>query len=79
LSNISVIIGAAAGGFVLFLLLLLALVGLYAFHQKKRAEKATEQSNPFGMGRFTAYLPLSLSLILEVSFSQCLLLFMEMQ
>lgn len=40
LSNISVIIGAAAGGFVLFLLLLLALVGLYAFHQKKRAEKA---------------------------------------
>ncbi|KAL3729194.1 hypothetical protein ACJRO7_026312 [Eucalyptus globulus] len=47
LSNISVIIGAAAGGFVLFLLLLLALVGLYAFHQKKRAEKAAEQSNPF--------------------------------
>lgn len=44
-SNIGVIIGAAAGGFVL--LLLLALVGVYAFRQKKRAEKATEQSNPF--------------------------------
>ncbi|KAL3729196.1 hypothetical protein ACJRO7_026314 [Eucalyptus globulus] len=43
--NISVIVGAAAGGFVL--LLLLAFVGVYAFCQKKRAEKATEQSNPF--------------------------------
>ncbi|XP_056163409.1 leucine-rich repeat receptor protein kinase HPCA1-like isoform X3 [Syzygium oleosum] len=43
--NIGVIIGAAAGGFVL--LSLLALVGAYAFRQKKRAEKATEQSNPF--------------------------------
>ncbi|KAF8019249.1 hypothetical protein BT93_G0044 [Corymbia citriodora subsp. variegata] len=44
-SNIGVIVGAAAGGFVL--LSLLALVGVYAFRQKKRAEKATEQSNPF--------------------------------
>ncbi|XP_030473600.2 leucine-rich repeat receptor protein kinase HPCA1-like isoform X1 [Syzygium oleosum] len=44
-SNIGVIVGAAAGGFVL--LSLLALVGIYAFRQKKRAEKATEQSNPF--------------------------------
>lgn len=56
-SNIGVIVGAAAGGFVL--LSLLALVGIYAFRQKKRAEKATEQSNPFGMGRFTADLPLT--------------------
>ncbi|KAK3419483.1 hypothetical protein EUGRSUZ_G00040, partial [Eucalyptus grandis] len=44
-SNIGVIVGAAAGGFVL--LSLLALAGVYAFRQKKRAEKATEQSNPF--------------------------------
>ncbi|KAK3419484.1 hypothetical protein EUGRSUZ_G00041 [Eucalyptus grandis] len=44
-TNIGVIIGAAAGGFVL--LMLLALVGVYAFRQKKRAEKATEQRNPF--------------------------------
>ncbi|KAK3419482.1 hypothetical protein EUGRSUZ_G00039 [Eucalyptus grandis] len=44
-SNIGVIVGAAAGGFAL--LLLLALVGVYAFRQKKRAEKAAEQSNPF--------------------------------
>ncbi|KAF8019244.1 hypothetical protein BT93_G0043 [Corymbia citriodora subsp. variegata] len=44
-SNIGIIVGAPAGGFVL--LSLLALVGVYAFCQKKRTEKATEQSNPF--------------------------------
>ncbi|KAF8033885.1 hypothetical protein BT93_C0225 [Corymbia citriodora subsp. variegata] len=44
-SNIGVIVGALAGGFVL--LSLLALVGVYAFRQKKRTEKATVQSNPF--------------------------------
>ncbi|KAJ6715608.1 LEUCINE-RICH REPEAT-CONTAINING PROTEIN [Salix viminalis] len=44
-SNTGVIIGAAAGGCVLLLLLLGA--GLYAHRQKKRAEKATEQNNPF--------------------------------
>ncbi|KAL2339315.1 hypothetical protein Fmac_013761 [Flemingia macrophylla] len=44
-SNIGIIIGAAVGGSVLILLLLLA--GLYAFRQKKRAEKAIDQSNPF--------------------------------
>ncbi|KAK7387637.1 hypothetical protein VNO78_22424 [Psophocarpus tetragonolobus] len=44
-SNIGIIIGAAVGGSVLLLLLLLA--GLYAFRQKKRAEKAIGQSNPF--------------------------------
>jgi len=49
-SNTGVIIGAVAGGSVLLLLLLGA--GLYAHRQKKRAEKATEQNNPFGMKRF---------------------------
>ncbi|RDX81659.1 putative leucine-rich repeat receptor-like protein kinase, partial [Mucuna pruriens] len=44
-SNIGIIIGAAVGGSVFLLLLLLA--GLYAFRQKKRAEKAIGQSNPF--------------------------------
>ncbi|XP_011028449.1 PREDICTED: probable leucine-rich repeat receptor-like protein kinase At5g49770 isoform X3 [Populus euphratica] len=44
-SNTGVIIGAVAGGSVLLLLLLGA--GLYAHRQKKRAEKATEQNNPF--------------------------------
>ncbi|XP_020230734.1 probable leucine-rich repeat receptor-like protein kinase At5g49770 isoform X2 [Cajanus cajan] len=44
-SNIGIIIGAAVGGLVLLLLLLLS--GLYAFRQKKRAEKAIDQSNPF--------------------------------
>ncbi|KAI4296125.1 hypothetical protein L6164_036109 [Bauhinia variegata] len=43
--NIGIIIGAAVGGSVLLVLLLLA--GVYAFCQKKRAEKALEQSNPF--------------------------------
>ncbi|KAK9286891.1 hypothetical protein L1049_015298 [Liquidambar formosana] len=42
--NIGIIIGAAAGGSVLVLLLLLAVV--YAFCQKRRAERATE-NNPF--------------------------------
>ncbi|KAK7843348.1 putative leucine-rich repeat receptor-like protein kinase [Quercus suber] len=40
-----VIIGAAVGGTVLLLLLLLA--GVYAFRQKRRAERASEQLNPF--------------------------------
>nr|POF11971.1 putative leucine-rich repeat receptor-like protein kinase [Quercus suber] len=40
-----VIIGAAVGGIVLLLLLLLA--GVYAFRQKRRAERASEQLNPF--------------------------------
>ncbi|CAJ1941593.1 unnamed protein product [Sphenostylis stenocarpa] len=43
--NIGIIIGAAVGGLVLLVLLVLA--GLYAFRQKKRAEKAIGQSNPF--------------------------------
>ncbi|KAM4126248.1 hypothetical protein ACB094_01G373500 [Castanea mollissima] len=43
--SIGVIIGAAVGGTVLLLLLLLA--GGYAFHQKRRAERASEQLNPF--------------------------------
>jgi hypothetical protein len=41
-----IIIGAAVGGSVLLSLLVLA--GVYAFHQKKRAERAIEQNNPFG-------------------------------
>ncbi|KAA8545360.1 hypothetical protein F0562_020144 [Nyssa sinensis] len=44
-SSMGIIIGAAIGGSVLVLLLLLA--GVYAFHQKKRAERATKQNNPF--------------------------------
>ncbi|KAK4846375.1 hypothetical protein QYF36_016505 [Acer negundo] len=41
---IGVIIGTAAGGCVLLLLLVLA--GVYAYHRKRRAEKANDQ-NPF--------------------------------
>ncbi|KAL6329194.1 hypothetical protein AAG906_014803 [Vitis piasezkii] len=44
-SNTGIIIGAAVGGSLLVLLLLFA--GVYAFRQKRRAERATEQSNPF--------------------------------
>ncbi|XP_059440378.1 leucine-rich repeat receptor protein kinase HPCA1-like [Corylus avellana] len=40
-----IIIGAAVGGSILLLLLVIA--GEYAFHQKKRAKRATEQNNPF--------------------------------
>nr|POE45962.1 putative leucine-rich repeat receptor-like protein kinase [Quercus suber] len=43
--SIGVIIGAAVGGTILLLLLLLA--GVYAFRQKGRAERASEQLNPF--------------------------------
>ncbi|GKV52984.1 hypothetical protein SLEP1_g59534 [Rubroshorea leprosula] len=46
-STIGIIIGAAVGGSVLLLLSLLA--GIYAFHQKKKAERASIESNPFGM------------------------------
>nr|QJR84046.1 CARD1-like protein 1 [Phtheirospermum japonicum] len=46
-SNIGVIIGAAAGGSILFLLLLIA--GIYAIRQKKRAETATKKSDPFAL------------------------------
>ncbi|GAV77368.1 Pkinase domain-containing protein/LRR_1 domain-containing protein [Cephalotus follicularis] len=44
-SSIGIIIGATVGGCVLLLLLLLA--GVYAFRQKKRAQRATEKNNPF--------------------------------
>ncbi|XP_010521415.1 PREDICTED: probable leucine-rich repeat receptor-like protein kinase At5g49770 [Tarenaya hassleriana] len=44
-SNTGIIIGAVIGGIVL--LLLLTIAGIYTYHQKKRAERATEQSNPF--------------------------------
>ncbi|XP_050264962.1 leucine-rich repeat receptor protein kinase HPCA1-like isoform X2 [Quercus robur] len=40
-----IIIGVAVGGSVLLLLVVLAVV--YAFHQKKIAERASEQNNPF--------------------------------
>ncbi|XVF75117.1 hypothetical protein PTKIN_Ptkin13bG0162000 [Pterospermum kingtungense] len=44
-SSVAIIIGAAAGGSVLLLLLVLA--GIYAYRQKKKAERATKESNPF--------------------------------
>lgn len=44
--SMSVIIGAVVGAVVL--LLLLAIAGIYALKQKKRAERATDQINPFG-------------------------------
>ncbi|KAJ9687773.1 hypothetical protein PVL29_016301 [Vitis rotundifolia] len=44
-SNTGIIIGAAAGGSLIVLLLLFA--GVYAFCQKRRAVRATKQSNPF--------------------------------
>ncbi|KAF9685111.1 hypothetical protein SADUNF_Sadunf03G0020300 [Salix dunnii] len=47
-SSTGVIIGVAAGGLALLLLLLGA--GIYAYGQKKRAEKATEQNSAFGVG-----------------------------
>lgn len=45
-SSTAAIIGGAAGGCVV--LLLLVVVGVYAFRQKRIAERATQQSNPFG-------------------------------
>ncbi|KAJ6928129.1 leucine-rich repeat receptor-like protein kinase [Populus alba x Populus x berolinensis] len=44
-SNTGIIIGAAVGGSVLMLLLLMA--GVYAFHQRKKADQATQLMNPF--------------------------------
>ncbi|XP_010533231.1 PREDICTED: probable leucine-rich repeat receptor-like protein kinase At5g49770 [Tarenaya hassleriana] len=44
-SNTAIVIGAVVGGIVL--LLLLTLAGIYAFRQKKRAERATQQNDPF--------------------------------
>ncbi|XP_059652127.1 leucine-rich repeat receptor protein kinase HPCA1-like [Cornus florida] len=44
-SSIGIIIGAAVGGSVLVLLLLFA--GVYAFKQKKRAERVTKRNDPF--------------------------------
>ena len=52
-TNIGIIIGAAAGGCVLLLLLIFA--GVYALRQKKIAQKANEQ-NPFGMTGFYLHL-----------------------
>ncbi|KAI3810641.1 hypothetical protein L1987_20262 [Smallanthus sonchifolius] len=43
--SIGVIIGVSAGGFVLVLLLVIA--GIYAYHQKGRAERATIKNSPF--------------------------------
>ncbi|CAK7357242.1 unnamed protein product [Dovyalis caffra] len=44
-SNTGIIVGAAVGGSVLMLLLLMA--GVYAFHQRKKADQATQLMNPF--------------------------------
>lgn len=46
-SSTGIIIGAAVGGVVLVVLLLVA--GVYAFRQKRRAETATKQNDPFGI------------------------------
>ncbi|KAK9928635.1 hypothetical protein M0R45_025759 [Rubus argutus] len=43
-SNVGIIVGAAAGGSVLVLILLL--VGVYAIRQKRRAKRATDQNYP---------------------------------
>ncbi|CAN7116351.1 unnamed protein product [Brassica rapa subsp. narinosa] len=43
--NMGIIIGAAVGAVVL--LLLLTLAGVYALRQRKRADRATDQNNPF--------------------------------
>ncbi|KAK9928622.1 hypothetical protein M0R45_025746 [Rubus argutus] len=45
-SNVGIIVGAAAGGSVLVLILLL--VGVYAIRQKRKAKRATDKNNPFG-------------------------------
>lgn len=44
-SNLAIIIGASVGAAVL--LLLLTIAGIYALRQKKRAQRATNQNNPF--------------------------------
>ncbi|KAL8109570.1 hypothetical protein AgCh_025616 [Apium graveolens] len=44
-SSTGVIVGAVVGGCVLVLLLVIA--GLYAYRQKRRAERADKQNNPF--------------------------------
>ncbi|XAR49197.1 Non-specific serine/threonine protein kinase [Bertholletia excelsa] len=44
-SSTGIIIGAAVGGSVLLLVALIA--GIYAYRQKKRAERADKQNNPF--------------------------------
>ncbi|KAK9022885.1 hypothetical protein V6N11_003123 [Hibiscus sabdariffa] len=44
-SSTGIAIGAAAGASVLFVLLVLA--GIYAYRQRKRADRATLESNPF--------------------------------
>ena len=46
-SNTGVIVGSVIGGCVLLALLVVA--GLYAFRQKGRAERATNESSPFGI------------------------------
>ncbi|KAI3701907.1 hypothetical protein L6452_27368 [Arctium lappa] len=46
-SNTGVIIGSIIGGCVLVILLVLA--GVYAFRQKGRAERATQQTSPFAL------------------------------
>ncbi|KAL0711670.1 hypothetical protein Bca4012_018648 [Brassica carinata] len=43
--NMGILIGAAVGAVVL--LLLLTLAGVYALRQRKRADRATDQNNPF--------------------------------
>ncbi|MBA0807817.1 hypothetical protein Gohar_023595 [Gossypium harknessii] len=44
-SSVGIAIGAAVGASVLFILLVVA--GIYAYRQRKRADRATKESNPF--------------------------------
>lgn len=52
-SNVALITGAIVGSSIVLILLIFA--GIYAFYQKKRAEKAIFHSNPFGKTSFIRY------------------------
>ena len=67
------VIGAVAGGATFLVLLLLA--GVYAYRQKKRRERASEQENHFGTFKFLVCRPDILPFIIEncriISFALC--------
>jgi len=59
-SRAGLIVGTAVGVSVLVLLLLCA--AGYAYRQKKRAEKAKQQCNPFGSWQIIVYVDLLLTI-----------------